>query len=66
MSETATVEPLAPTPPEEINRAIHAHCERAQRRLRVLARERNDVLLAQALRSVKTAKALSAAQLRSS
>ena len=58
MTDTAYAEP------QEISRAIHTHCERAQRRLRVLARERNDVLLVQALRSVKSAAALSEAQLR--
>jgi hypothetical protein len=34
-----------PPEPEEGSRVNHAHCERAQRRLRVLARERNDVLI---------------------
>ena len=48
---------------EEISRAVQSHLARAERRLRVLARERNDVLLAQALRSVRSAAALSAAPL---
>lgn len=65
MTETATVEPTDLAHPEAISRAIHHHCERAERRLRTLARERNDVLIAQALRSVRSAAALSV-QLRSS
>ena len=52
-----------PAPPDEVRKAIHEHCLRAQRRLRVLARESNDVLLAQALRSLRSAAALSAAPL---
>jgi hypothetical protein len=44
-------------------RAIHVQCDRALRRLRVLARERNDVLLSQALKSVRRAAELSAAQM---
>lgn len=42
---------------------INAQCERAIRRLRALARERNDVLLSQALRSVKRAAELSSGAL---
>ena len=38
---------------------IHTQCERALRRMRALARERNDILLAQAIRSVKRAAELS-------
>jgi hypothetical protein len=44
----------------ELAHAVHSQCERALRRLRVLARERDDVLLAQAMTSVKRAAALSA------
>ena len=61
---TASIEHTATAQPADVNRAIREHCERAQRRLRVLARERNDVLLTQALRSVATAAELSASQLR--
>jgi BMFP domain-containing protein YqiC len=48
----------------DLSAAIHAQCERALRRLRVLARERDDVLLSYALDSVRRAEALSAAQMR--
>jgi hypothetical protein len=48
----------------ELARAVHGQCDRALRRLRVLARESDDVLLAQALISVKRAAALSAAYAR--
>jgi len=47
-------------PSAELVTAIHEQCERALRRLRVLARERDDVLLTYALDSVKRAAALSA------
>jgi hypothetical protein len=61
---TARAQESQPPPDREgVSRAIHAHCERAQRRLRVLARERNDALLSSALRSVSSAAALSKAQL---
>jgi hypothetical protein len=48
----------------ELARAVHGQCDRALRRLRVLARESDDVLLAQALTSVKRAAALSGAYAR--
>lgn len=51
--------PVTPQPAGE----IHAQCERALRRLRVLARERNDVLLSSALRSISRAAELSAMQM---
>jgi hypothetical protein len=63
MTESANIAPAVEVGPEAISRAINDHCERALRRLRVLARERNDVLLSQALRSVRSAAALSAAPL---
>ncbi len=63
MTEASKLETAAPAQPEEVREAIHAHCVRAQRRLRALARESNDVLLAQALRSLRSAAALSAAPL---
>ena len=39
---------------------VHAQCERALRRLRALSRQHNDILLAQAMRSVRRAAELSA------
>jgi BMFP domain-containing protein YqiC len=65
MTSSTAAEPLADAQADEVRRAIRAHCERAQRRLRVLARERNDVLLAQALRSVNSAAELSSLPLHS-
>ena len=54
--------PTAPTqqPNDELVSAIHEQCERALRRLRIVARERNDLLLSYALDSVRRASALSA------
>jgi glucose-6-phosphate-specific signal transduction histidine kinase len=46
----------------ELARDVHQQCQRALRRLRTLARERDDVLLSQAMRSVNRAAQLSAAQ----
>ena len=40
--------------------AIHAQCERALRRLRLLAHERDDVLLGYAVTAVRRASMLSA------
>ena len=65
MTTAPAVETQTDAQADEIRRAIRAHCERAQRRLRVLARERNDVLLAQALRSVNSAAELSSLPLQS-
>jgi hypothetical protein len=48
----------------ELAHAVQSQCERALRRLRILARERDDVLLAQAMSSVRRAAALSAAYSR--
>jgi hypothetical protein len=45
---------------DELVSEIHAQCERALRRLRILARERDDILLTYALDSVRRAAALSA------
>jgi hypothetical protein len=47
----------------EYAREIHAQCERALRRLRALARERNDVLLSSAVRSISRASEISATQM---
>ena len=65
MPATHTSKPAAHEPSSaELARAVQSQCERALRRLRVLARERDDVLLAQAMTSVKRAAALSAAYSR--
>jgi hypothetical protein len=45
----------------ELARDVHQQCQRALRRLRTLAREQDDVLLAQAMRSVNRAAAESCA-----
>ena len=47
----------------ELAGAVHAQCERALRRLKVLARERDDVLLSQAVRFVWRAAELSGARM---
>src|ERR671918_2257061 len=48
MPATHTSKPAAHEPSSaELARAVQSQCERALRRLRVLARERDDVLLAQ-------------------
>jgi BMFP domain-containing protein YqiC len=52
--------PSNQVPSEELVSAVHAQCERALRRLRVLARERDDVLIGYALQSVERASAMSA------
>jgi hypothetical protein len=54
----------APTTAEELARTIHSECARAIRRLDVLIRERDDVLLLDARAAVRHAAVMSARQHR--